>query len=639
MGTESALHLRGPLPTLQRQCRWDVGEQGRALATIGGFIAELKRRNVIRMAGLYLVAAWLVIQVGATLLPVFDAPPWTMKALVMTLAIAFVPALAVAWMFELTPQGLRRDADVPVAESIAPRTARTLDRAIIVLLALALGYFGFDKFVLSPQREAALVAETTRIAAARAAAQPAKRGKSIAVLPLVNASGDASQQFFSDGLSENLITTLAGFGGLKVIGRTSSFQFRDSKDDARTIGRKLGAANLISGSVQHAGDVVRIRVELIVVADGSTLWSQHYDRPYKDLFALQDEIAGTIAGVLKVRLLSGSNAQDERPPGGKLEAYSGYLQARHDARLGTEADLKRAIRSLETATRIDPQYARAWAELSRVWTALAATGLSGAEAKHAYAESRRVSDLALELAPNLAYAHIARGWLLENSELDWDGAEREYRRALQLAPELEQNKFSVGSMLASRGQLEEGMQLVREAIAMDPLAGTWWNWASAYLSAQGKLDEAEQAIRKSIELRPNAGSAWTQLTIIQIQRGDPKAALDAAQREPEGVWSDIAMAMAHQIGPDRALADAALKKLIVDHGDVAPYQVAQVYALRNDDAATFDWLERARETRDPGVGNTMIDPLVMRYKDDPRLAAFCAKIGLPHPRESQTKGL
>ena len=609
------------------------------MATTGGFIAELKRRNVIRMAGLYCVGAWLCVQVGDTLLPAFEAPPWAMRALVITLAVTFLPAMVFAWIFEFTPDGLKRDAEVPSSASISQRKARTLDRAIMVVLAIALSYFAFDKFVLSPRRDAALVAQATLAGEARAAAAPKSLVKAIAVLPLTNAGGDASQQFFSDGLSENLITTLAGFDGLKVIGRTSSFQFRDSKDDARTIGRKLGATNLITGSVQHAGDVVRISVELIVVADGSTLWSQHYDRPYKDLFALQDEIAGTIAGVLKVRLLSGSHAQDERPPGGKLEAYSGYLQARHDARLGTEADLKRAIRSLETATRIDPQYARAWAELSRVWTALAATGLSGAEAKHAYAESRRVSDLALELAPNLAYAHIARGWLLENSELDWGGAEREYQRALELAPELEQNKFSVGSMLASRGKLEEGMRLVTEAIAMDPLAGTWWNWASAYLTAQGKLDEAEKAIRKSIELRPNAGSAWTQLAIIQILRGDQKAALDAAQREPEGVWREIALAMARQVGPDRALADAALQKLIADYGDVAPYQVAQVYALRNDAAATFDWLERARVGGDPGIGNTMIDPLVMRYKEDPRLAAFCAKIGMPHPRESQTKGL
>lgn len=281
----------------------------------------------------------------------------------------------------------------------------------------------------------------------------------------------------------------------------------------------------------------------------------------------------------------------------------------------------------------------AWAELSRVWTSLAATALSGDEARDAYSEARRTGDRALALDPGLAYAHIARGWLLENDSLDWAGAAREYKVAMRLAPELMQNRFSVGSMLALQGQLQEGVRLSREALASDPLVGNWWTWLAAYLSGLGRLDEAEAAIRKAIQVKPDGSNAWTQLTIIQLQRGDAKAALDAAKNEPEGVWREIALAMALQAGNDRTAADTALKKLIADYGDVAPYQVAQVQALRNDADATFKWLERARETRDPGVGNTMIDPLVMRYKEDPRLAAFCAKIGLPHPGESQTKGL
>ena len=205
------------------------------MATIGSFIAELRRRNVIRMAGLYLVSAWLVVQVGATLLPVFDAPAWTMKALVVTLAVAFLPSLALAWWFELTPQGLVRDDEMPASSPIGLRNARALDRAIIVVLALALGYFAFDKFVLSPRRDAALVAQATRAGAEQAVKQEAVRTKSIAVLPLINATGDPGQQYFSDGLSENLIDALSKFEGLRVIGRTSSFRFRDSKEDARSI--------------------------------------------------------------------------------------------------------------------------------------------------------------------------------------------------------------------------------------------------------------------------------------------------------------------------------------------------------------------------------------------------------------------
>lgn len=529
---------------------------------------------------------------------------------------------------------------MPTAESIAPRTARTLDRAIIVLLALALGYFGFDKFVLSPRREAVLVVETTRVAAARAAAQPAKRGKSIAVLPLVNASGDPGQLFFSDGLSENLIDALSKVEGLRVIGRTSSFRFRDSKEDARSIGAKLGVAYLLAGSVQRADDMVRIRAEVVQTDDGSALWTRQYDRPYGDLFALQDELTQSIARVLKTRLLSGDGkGQTNRPPSGNLEAYGAYLQGRFNADLGGVEDMRRAIGDMTRATTLDPKYAVAWATLSRNWTTLAALGLSGEEARRAYAQARRTGDIAIALSPELGDAHVARGWWLENSELDWRGATAEYRRALELEPENLQTKFSVASMLALQGQVHEAIKLSGEAIADEPMSPNWWNWYSAYLSAVGRLDDAEKAIRESIELRPQGSSAWAQLAIIQLQRGDAKAALEAARQEPEGVWREIAVAMALQAGKDRPAADAALEKLIAEYGDVAAYQVAQVQALRNDADATFEWLERARETRDPGVGNTMIDPLVMRYKNDPRLAAFSKSVGLPPPTESQTKGL
>ena len=635
----TGLHTPRPLPTLHLRGRCGAGKRGRALATTGGFIAELKRRNVIRMAGLYLVTAWLVVQVGATLLPVFDAPPWTMKALVMTLAVAFVPALAVAWMFELTPQGFRRDAEVPAAESIAPRTARTLDRAIIVLLALALGYFGFDKFVLSPRREAALVAEATRAAAVRAAALPARRGNSIAVLPLANASGDASQLFFSDGLSENLIDALSKFEGLRVIGRTSSFRFRDSKEDARSIGAKLGVAYLLAGSVQRAENTVRIRAEVVRTDDGSAIWTNLYDKPYGDLFALQDELTRAIAVVLKAKLLAPeAKRQDERPPNGSVEAYSAYLRGKFYADRGEDGDMRLAIAEMTRATRLDPKYASAWAALSRNWTTLAALGLSGDEAQNAYAEARKAGDVALTLAPDLGDVYVARGWLLEN-QLDWRGATEAYQRGLELSPGNLQTMFSKASMLALQGQLDEAITLTRQALDNDPMSPNWWNWYSAYLSAVGRLDEAEKAIRDSIELRPQGSSAWAQLTIIELQRGDAQAALDAARREPEGVWRDIAVAMALQAGTDRAAADAALQELISDYGDVAAYQVAQVQALRNDADAAFEWLEKAHATRDPGIGNLLIDPLVMRYKTDPRLAAFCAKVGLPAPANSQTKGI
>ena len=551
------------------------------MADIGGFIAELKRRNVIRMAGLYLVSAWLVVQVGATLLPVFDAPAWTMKALVVTLAVAFLPSLALAWLFEVTPQGLKRDEDVPASESAGPRNARALDRAIIVVLALALGYFAFDKFVLSPRRDAALVAQATRQGAAHAVKQEAAREKSIAVLPLANVGGDADQQFFSDGLSENLIDVLSTIKGLRVIGRTSSFQFRESKEDARSIGAKLGVAYLLAGSVQHADDQVRIRAEVVRTSDGSAIWTESFDRPFRDLFSLQDELTRAIAGVLKAKLLSPGVRADDRPPSGNVEAYSAFLRGSFYADRGEDGDMRRAIEEITRATKLDPKYAKAWATLSRNWTTLAALGLSGAEAQQAYAEARKAGDVALALAPDLGDAYVARGWLLENAELDWRGATIAYRRGLELSPDNLQTMFSMASMLALQGQLGEAITLSRQALDNDPMSPNWWNWYSAYLSAVGRLDEAEAAIRQSIALRPQGSSAWAQLAIIELQRGDAKAALEAAKNEPEGVWHDIALAMALQGGQDRAAADAALARLIADYGDVAAYQVAQVQALRD----------------------------------------------------------
>ena len=266
-------------------------------------LAELKRRNVIRMAGLYLVGAWLVIQVSSTVLPMFSAPPWLPRSIVILIAVGFIPTLIFSWVFELTPEGIKRDEEVNPAESIAPQTARRMDRAIIVVLLLALGYFGFDKFVLAPRREAALVMQTTRQVTAEDSVKKSKiNPRSIAVLPFVNMSTDAENEFFSDGLSEEILNSLARIDGMQVVGRTSSFQFKGKNEDLRTIGDKLGAASILEGSVRREGDRARITAQLIRAVDGIHLWSQTYDRTLKDTLAVQLDIAEQVAGALNVVL-------------------------------------------------------------------------------------------------------------------------------------------------------------------------------------------------------------------------------------------------------------------------------------------------------------------------------------------------
>jgi TolB-like protein/Flp pilus assembly protein TadD len=464
--------------------------------------------------------------------------------------------------------------------------------------------------------------------------RPVVQGESIAVLPLANESGDAKEQYFSDGISEDLITALGQFPGLKVIGRTSSFQFRDSKEDSRSIGTKLGVSHLLEGSVRRAGDMIRVSAELIDAADGTMQWSEHYDRPYKDLFALQDEITRAVAGALKAKLLPAEHAaaQSERPPGGSLEAYNAFLQGQFYYSRHTEADIRKAIEFFTQSTELDPRYGLAWSGLTRAWTGLG-TFVEGAPAQEAYAKARAAADRALAVSPELAAVHLARAYLLLIVDLDWRGAEAESHRALELAPNDGSAKFLRGNLLATFGEVEPAIQLTREAIATEPLRANWYELLAAYLSGLKRLDEAEQAVRRALELQPGAAQYHGQLTIIEIQRGNAEAALAAAQQEPPGYHRDIALAWARQVGSDRSAADAALKTLIDTQAGGAPYQIAQVYALRNDAKETFAWLDRAWSSRDPGISLLLYDPFILRYKDDPRFTAFCRKVGLPTPAE------
>lgn len=613
----------GGFPILQCARR-----QGALLGNLAEWFHQIRRRNVLRASALYLGGIWALAQGIAQLAPVFGIPDWAVRWSVIAALVGFPFWVAFAWYFEFTPDGLKRESEIIVDEGAARARGRRLDVWIVAVLVVAVVLLVTNQFVL--RRDATSLADASAVTAL----------KSVAVLPFVNGSGDSDQQFFSEGLTENMIDALSGVEGLRVVGRASSSQFRNSKEDGRSIGAKLGVTYLVSGRVQRSEDTLRVRAEMMDTRDGAVVWQTLLKRKNNDLFAVQDELAKSIADKLQVEILSGNGrVQGQRPPSRNLEAYNAFMRGDFFMVEGSERGTRRAIDEFTRATQLDPNYARAWASLSRSFTSLAALYLTGDAARKAYAKARVASDKAMALAPDLGDTHVARGWLLENADLDWSGATFEYQRALELSPSDVQTKFSVASMLALQGQVKEAVTKIGEAIAINPLAPNWWNWYSAYLSALNRLDDAEAAIRKSIALRPHGSSTWAQLAIIQIQRGDATAALEAARNESEGVWHTIAIAMALQIGKDRQAADAGLQQLIKEYGDVAPYQVAQVYALRRDDKAVFEWLERARETHDPGVGNTLVDPLVMHYKKDPRLAAFCAKVGLPPPSSSETIGI
>ncbi|MGA8277581.1 MAG: tetratricopeptide repeat protein [Rhodanobacteraceae bacterium] len=590
--------------------------------------AELGRRNVVRAAVLYSGAVWAVAQGIAQLAPAFGAPEWITRWFVVAAIIGFPFWVAFAWFYEFTPQGLKRESEIAPEDSTAHQTGRKLDFWIIGVLAGAVVLLLTNAFVW--HKGAGLGSDGS------IAPIPAK---SIAVLPLANESGDKSDQYFSDGISEDLITALSQFAGLKVISRNSAFQFRDSKDSSKVIGQKLGVAHLLEGSVRRAGDTVRISATLVNAMDGSTLWSEHYDRSYRDLFKLQDDITHAVAAELKTKLLSGNRVvlQSDRPPSGSLAAYNTYLQAQFYDASNTESGDRKAIDYFNEAVRIDPRYARAYAGLSQTWTSHAAQFLSGTAMNQAYAKAREAANIALALDPNLASAHIARAYLLQSADFDWAGADAEFRRALQLAPEDGRAKFMWGVLLATMGKLEPAVRLTQQALASDPLHAIWYSWLAQYFSSLGRLDEAEQAIGRAIALQPGAVGQYETLAIIEAQRGDAHAALRAAQQELPGVWRDTALALAQQISGDSVAAGAALENLLDKQGDNAAYQIAEVYALREDSERMFAWLDRAWTLRDPGLSSLLYDPFLLRYKEDSRFAALCKKAGLPAPDEATAK--
>src|SRR5437660_10273454 len=333
---------------------------------IANFFSELKRRNVVRMAGLYLVGAWLLTQIASTVLPMFGAPDWLPRSIVSLLAIGFIPALIFSWVFEMTPQGLKRDEDVPPEESIAPQTARRMNRMIIAVLLLALGYFVFDKFVLTPRREAALVA-------ARPSTEPksAANAKSVAVLAFANLSDDKGSEYFSDGISEELLTVLQKIPGLHVAARTSAFSFKGKNATAQEIGQKLGVAHLVEGSVRKAGDMVRIAARLTRADTGEDLWSENYTRDLKDVFAVQTELAQTIVEQLRGRFAGGETGAKEKiqaevqaaEKGGteNVEAHELYLQGRFYENRHSDKSTREAQSAYKHAVELDPGFARAWA--------------------------------------------------------------------------------------------------------------------------------------------------------------------------------------------------------------------------------------------------------------------------------------
>jgi TolB-like protein len=461
-------------------------------------VAELRRRNVIRMAGLYMVGAWLAVQVAGTVLPMFGAPAWLPRSIVILLMIGFVPALVFAWVFELTPDGIRRDAEVPASESIAPETARRMDRMIIAVLVLALGFFAFDRFVLAPRRDAVLVAETQRASKVAAGAGGVVDRRSVAVLPFVNMSGDPANEYFSDGISEEILNVLAGVPDLKVAARTSSFSFKGRNTEVPVIAHELQVRMVLEGSVRKQGDKVRITAQLIDAKTGYHVWSQTYDRKLEDIFAIQDEIAKAIGDELKVKIV------DEHRPGKVAatrnpHAHDLYLRgvALWNGRDGPQ--MLQAITLFEQAQREDPGYAEAYAGEALVYSVLPFFS-DAVPREESFRRSNMRALRALALDPGLAEPYVALG---NNAGNDIAYIDRPtmivlMRRAIELRPSFATAHQWLGNVLTSSGDPAGALVELQRAAALDPRSLIIADNLAMTLLALGRNDDVLAVCKPAI---------------------------------------------------------------------------------------------------------------------------------------------
>ena len=589
--------------------------------------SELKRRNVLRAGLLYIGGVWAVAQGIAQLGPPLGAPEWATRWFVIAGVLGFPFWIAFAWYYELTPHGLKRESEVAPGDSITHLTGRKLDFWIIGVLSVAVVLLLTNTLVWHKG-----ISEGT-IAASLEAPE-----KSIAVLPLVDEGDEKGQQYFSDGLSEQLISDLTQIGALKVIGKSSSFQFRGSKAGYAAIGKKLGVATLLEGSVHRQGDRIRIVVGLIRAADGSQLWAQTYDRNLKDIFAVQSDIGHAVADALQIKLLGKPIVSEEQPASGNVAAYRLMLESRSIARRGTEPALRQGIGLLEQATRLDPGYAYAYGALSNFWINLGRLYLVGVERQNTYQQAREAVAMEMNLAPATASAHVDRGYMLAVLDHDQQGALSEFRRALQLAPNDGNTMSFLAGQLSTLGQLQPAVDLYRRALDTDPLRADWYSNLANLLVAQGRLGQADRALHAALDLQPDFPGLYQWLALTAVLRGDAAGARSNAAKETDPDLKAWAQTLAAQIAGDTQAADAAMDAYVARYQKTQPYFIAELYAQRGQADETFQWLNRALADQDADVGFLLYDPFILRYRHDARFAAVCEKVGLPRPAVTPAQG-
>lgn len=471
---------------------------------------------------------------------------------------------------------------------------------------------------------AAIVAAAWMLGVRRGRA-PAGEVASIAVLPFVDMSQARDQEYFSDGLSEELLDVLSKTPQLRVIGRTSSFQFKGRNEDLRTIAGKLGVDHLLEGSVRKDGNRVRITAQLIRASDGSHLWSETYDRTLDDIFKVQDEIADAAAQAMQVTLFAGTLPAGN--PSTSSEAHNLYLEGSYFLNRHAKDDYEKATGRFEKALAVDPGFAPAWAGLA--WVYALQSGLGIIPAESGSKQARDAAQRGLGLDPKLVDAHAAMVFILTGYDWDWAAADLEVQQLLALAPGSADALASAGILARTLGRFDEAISFYKRAMARDPLSPSVHNRLGLALYYAGRLPEADAAFRKLLELRPAIAAAHVHLGKVLLARGQPEAALAAIEQEPSEAWRAIGLPLAYHALGRHADSDAALGDLTKQFAGEWAYQIAEVHAFRGEIDEAFTWLDRAYAQRDGGFSEMKGDPLLKNLEGDPRYSAFLRKLKLP----------
>jgi TolB-like protein len=511
---------------------------------------------------------------------------------------------------------------VPISAPSAPssRWRKLALVAALAVMAVGLIYVLADKFWLSKRvDEQESLVETT----------PAISDKSIAVLPFADMSEKKDQEYFSDGLTEELLNLLAKIPELKVAGRTSSFYYKGKAVKLAEIARELRVAHLLEGSVRKSRNQVRITVQLIRAADGYHQWSQTYDRKLDDIFKVQDEIAAAVVGALKLKLLPNHKTLIAGTRTENAAAHTQYLLGRQFFNRTNTEDFRRAVAAYKQAIALDPKYASAYAGLAVAENELSHDpGNSLAEVLAGQRRALAAADRAIAIDPVLAEGYEARGFLRFTINWDWAGAEADLSRAFALDPGSYRAYTCYACFLAGLGRLSEALEINKKAIELDPLSADTWFRRSTQLNAAGRLPEARKAATRALEISPEHAFAWFNLGVTSLLEGNPKAALAEFHRASKA-RREAGVAMAeHDLGHVKE-SQRALDALVAGYASTNAYQVAEVYAWRGERDAAFTWLERAHAQHDGTLVQLKFDPLLARLRPDPRFAAMLKKMGLP----------